>query len=521
MNYDSLSREDLIELHKLETAKSQNWEERFGAVLFELEKLKRLIYGTKSERFIPDDQSLQGTLFDLPAPPPVEEESEKEKIEYERTKAAKAKHPGRNELPAHLPRVDIVLEPEGLTEDMKRIGDEVTETLDYTPASLVVIRTIRPKYVVSTPSDQGTATKAETIVIASLPERPIDKSIAEIRLLIYIVVSKYLDHIPLHRLAKIFKRDKVDLSESTLGGWVTAIANLLKPLYDTMIAELLKSDYIQGDESRIQVMDPTVKGKTHRGYYWVYHAPVIKSVVFQYCTGRGAVHPFKLLKDYSGRLQCDGYTAYGVVDDAVDTIQLAGCWAHVRRKFEEARSNDKVRAEWMLSQIQKMYAVERRAKEQNLTAEERKEMRKELTQPIINDIDTWLNANRPGENPQVLPKSPIGMAINYTLGQWKKLIVFADQGDIEIDNNWVENKIRPLAIGRKNYLFAGSHDAAQRAAIFYSFFATCELNGVNPAEWLEYVLKNIKGYSIQNLKELLPANWAAKRTTKLIDQQQS
>ena len=506
MNYEGLSREELI-------AQNKEQADRIMLLAFELEKIKRLIFGTRSERFVPNADPNQQSLFDLPAAEPAKE-PEKEDINYQRNKLSKLK-PARQALPAHLPRVEVILEPDGLTEGMVCIGEEVTETLEYRAAKLWVRRTIRRKYVVAPKEtalgteeiEAATTQDTPAVLIAPIPERPIDKCIAEASLLAYVIISKYIDHLPLYRLAKIFKREQMPIPDSTIGGWVSAIAKLLETLYQAHVSQVLDNHYIQADESTIPVLDPNTKGKTHRGYYWVYHAPLTKGVLFQYCPGRGAVYPFQLLKNYKGYLQTDGYTAYGVIDKAFDDILLFACWAHARRKFDEAKKNNEALATWALTQIQILYAIERNAKEQNLSHEQRKELRLTESKPILDKIKVWLDENRPDGTNSITPKSPIGQAISYTLNLWERLIRYIDYEDVEIDNNLVENLIRSLALGRKNYLFAGSHDAAQRAAIFYSLFATCELNGVNPYDWLVDVLNRINAHPHKQIAELLPAAW--------------
>lgn len=461
----------------------------------QVSQLLRLINGFKSERFVSAHTAVdQPTLFDLDTPV-VEEQTTKEEISYARTKQ---KHQGRNKLPEHLPVKEVIIEPEQDVEGLVKIGEEVTETLEYTPASLVKRRTIRPKYA----KENG-----EGIVIAELSSRPIEKSIAEASLLAHILVSKYVDHLPLYRQIQMFKRDfGWQASQSTFGDWVSACATLLEPLYNTLKQKILSSNYIQADESPIKVLDKDKIRSTHQGYQWVYHSPEHQLVLFNYRKGRGQTGPKEILKNYQGYLQCDGYKVYDKFG-VQENITLVGCLVHARRKFFDAQDNDPNRAAHALAIFAKIYANEKRIKEQagtNLLLKQ--ELRLKEIAPLIQEIKSWIEK----ESLKVLPKSAIGKAMTYYLNQYQKLQAITLNPKLELDNNLIENAIRPLALGRKNYLFAGSHKAAQNTAILYSFFGSCKINDVNPREWLQYVLENISDYNIQKLEELLPSNFPEK-----------
>jgi hypothetical protein len=295
----------------------------------------------------------------------------------------------------------------------------------------------------------------------------------------------------------------VVIAESTMVGWFKAICKLLEPLYDLHKARFLLSTYIQADETPIKVQSRDVPGATHKGYFWVYFDPVTGTVVFEYCPGRGQVGPMEFLKDFRGSLQTDGYAAYDVFGRDKDIILLA-CFAHARRKFDEAKSNDKEHSEQMLGLIQKLYTIERKAKTLELDFDAIKDLRQKESLPILLEIEAWLKKNLL----ETLPKSAIGGAIAYTLNLWPRLIRYTEDGRYQIDNNLIENSIRPIAIGRKNYLFAGSHEAAQRAAMIYSFVGTCKQLGINPQLWLENVLERLPYFKRNDdLSCLLPANW--------------
>ena len=457
------------------------------------ERLMKLILGFKSERFVPQAPLLnQPTLFDSPEDEPVSEQNNKVTVSYERKRR---KHNGRNKLPEHLPVEEVTIEPVEDTAGLKKIGEEITETLKYTPASLVKKRTIRPKYAKA---------NSEGVLIAPLPERPINKGIAEASLLAHILVNKFVDHLPFYRQIQIFNREYGwEVNKSTLNDWMAACTKLLEPLYEKMLEQILSSGYLQADESPIKVLDSAKKGKAHQGYMWVYYTPVHKIVILNYRKGRGQHGPKEILKNYQGFLQVDGYTVYDKIAKLNPSIELAGCMAHVRRKYFDAKDEHPERAKFVLGLIRDMYLQERELKQANSTPEEKTAYRKKHLKPIMSKWWTWMEA----QSTIVLPKSKLGKALTYTINQWHKIQVIVDNGSLELDNNLIENSIRPLALGRKNYLFAGSHSGAERIAIMYSMLATCKKNDVNPFLWLKDVLTRLPNQSIQNLDELLPTNW--------------
>ena len=469
----------------------------------ELSELKRLIFGQKSERFIADHSSSQMSL-ELGLVDAAQQAVQTEKVSYERKAALKKKnenHPGRNPLPDHLRREIKIIEPDVDTEDLVKIGEEVTETLQLKAAEFFVLREVRPKYLEKKVDSQGQ--EQSIIHIAPQPERPLPKTIAGISLLVQILISKYQDHLPLYRQSKIFARDEVTIARSTLSDWVAAVCDLLDPLYQVLKKEVLKQIYLMADESRMQVLDSSKKGKSHRGFMWVYYAPLIQSVFFDYQKGRGKKHALEMLKDYEGYLQVDGYRIYELLFDQKEQVSLLSCMAHARRYFDKALQNDKERASQGLTLIQELYNIEREAKEQKLTHPQRKQLRQQKALPILDTLKSWALE----EYPKVLPKSAIGKALQYYLQREEKLRRYTLDGRLEIDNNYVENSIRPLALGRKNYLFCGSHNGAQRAALIYSFFGSCEKMGINSKDWLEDVLERIAQHPVNKLGQLLPRNW--------------
>lgn len=462
---------------------------------FELEKLKRMIFGSRSERFVPADPGQLALDIDAEEKPaPVE--PEKEEVTYTRKKKKEGKQQGhaRMPLPDHLPRREEVIEPDEDITGCKQIGDNITEILEYDPGSLYVRKIIRPKYV---------QPREEKIITADMPTLPIPRGNAGSGLLSHIFISKYVDHLPFYRQVKQLKRQGIDMAESTMNDWFRSCCMLLEPLYDATKHIVTQSQYIQGDETPVKVLTSQKKGASHKGYFWVYYSPLEKIVCFDYRKGRGREGPEEFLKDFSGTLQTDGYKVYDSYQKKEDVTLLA-CMAHARRKFDEAKGNDKKRAEHALTEIQKLYKVERSAREQKLSFEARKKLRQKEAADVLEAFERWLN----DQLTEVLPKSAIGVAIQYTLGLWPRLKRYVDDGRYEIDNNMVENNIRPVALGRKNYLFAGSHEGAKRAAMMYSFLGTCQQNNVEPFAWLKDVLSRLPDHNHRELYQLLPPNWS-------------
>jgi transposase len=473
-----------------------------AALRHELDQLKKMIFGSKHERFEPTSgQSSQLTL-DL-AVEAITTSSETEEVTITKTVTKKESkpfiHPGRSPLPASLRREEITLEPTNIPQGSRQIGTEVTEELEYTPGELFVKKYVRPKYVVPQPED----TTSSKIIIAPMPDRPLEKGIAGPGLLAQVVIDKYVDHLPLYRQMQRFDRSGVKISYSTLADWVSRTCTLIAPLYEALKAEILQSNYLHADETTIKVLDSSKKGTTHRGYFWVYNNSPGRLVLFDYQEGRDAEAPKELLADFKGYLQTDGYAVYESYDTK-EGITLLHCMAHARRKFFDAQKNDAERCEHVLGQMQQLYAIERECKERNLSSDQRQIVRMYVAQPILEQLAKWMKE----QYVQVLPKSPIGQALAYSIERWDRLSIYATDGILCIDNNPVENSIRPVAIGRKNYLFCGSHESAKRTAMLYSLLGTCRIQGVNPFNWLKEILDRLPSHSIKNIKELLPHRWA-------------
>lgn len=467
----------------------------FFKLKHELDQLKKLVFGSKHERFVPATSPEQLALeldveTNLTAAPIIEE------VSYTRTKPSSqnSKVPsGRMALPASLPRERVVFEPAEDVTGLKKIGEEITEELEVTEMRFFVRQLVRPKYAKK---------NGEGIIIGTLPSRPIDKGIAGPGLLTTLIIGKFVDHLPIYRQVEIFKRSGITLASSTISDWIEATCRLLEPLYERHRKKILESHYLQVDETPLKVLDKNKKGTTHRGYHWVYHAPEEGLVLFDYREGRGREGPQELLKNFKGYLQTDGYEIYERFAKKEGITHLH-CMAHARRKFDEAISNDSSRASYVLIELQKLYAIEFKIREADMCKEQALSLRKQESVPVLNGLKQYFIENYK----VVVPQSPIGKAISYALQRWDKLCIYTKEALLKIDSNLVENAIRPVAIGRKNYLFAGSHKGAERAAILYSFMATCKKNNIMPNEWLKNVLERLPDHPMNKLDELLPSQW--------------
>jgi transposase len=473
---------------------------KYEALFYEVAQLKKMIFGSRHERFessSPESQLMLGFSVDAIA---TAVETEEVTVTKTITKAAPKPivHPGRSPLPAHLRREETILEPDIIPEGSRKIGEEITEELEYEPGELFVKKYIRPRYALP---QQPQSVKSE-IIIAQMPGRPIDKAIAGPGLLAQIIIDKYADHLPLYRQLQRFERNGVKLSDSTLSGWITSVCQLITPLYTALKLEILKSGYIHVDETTIKVLDNSKKGTTHRGYFWVYNNSPGKMVFFDYQEGRDAGAPAELLADFKGYLQTDGYVVYNDYAQR-EGITLLHCMAHARRNFFEAQKNDAARSTYALEQIQQLYAIERNCKEKDLPAEQKQAIRQQQAVPILEHLGKWMKE----QYVQVVPKSPIGQALAYSIERWPQLGIYTTNGMLCIDNNPVENSIRPVAIGRKNYLFAGSHEGARRSAMLYSLMGTCKMNNVNPFIWLKEILIKLPAYPVNKINDLLPHNY--------------
>src|SRR5690606_21288814 len=354
---------------------------------------KRMQFGQKRERFEGDPNQTELPFEAAPVEVEQQQEEIKEKIEYTRKRP---NHKGRAKLPQHLPVQEIEIHPEGDLADMVCIGKEITEELECEPAKFYIKRYIRYKY---------TPKNGDGVRIGELPERVIERGIPGAGLLAMILTGKYQDHLPLYRQKQIFARENIQIASSTIEGWTKEALIKLEPLYEQLVFDTKTKGYLQTDETPIKVLDSDKKGAAHQGWYWVYHCPLDRTVLFDYNPSRGGHVPKSMLDNFKGYLQTDGYAAYDRYGKKKDIIHLA-CWAHARREFEKALQNDRPRAEKALMMIQKLYKIERRAKEEQLSADRIKELRLEEALPVINEMGKWIFQ----EIKNTLPKSQIGKA---------------------------------------------------------------------------------------------------------------
>lgn len=472
------------------------------ALTLQLNKLQKMLFGSRHERFEVADTNKNVVQLSLDLnieSMATSEVTDIKEIKYIRTKTeviANKPHPGRMALPEHLRRETIVLQPDSDVTGLKKIGEEITEILDYTPGKLFVKKYIRPKYVVPI-SDVR-----DTVISASLPERILEKCMFGEGLMAQILVDKYQDHLPLHRQMQRFAREGVTIAQSTMNSATGRALESLLSLYEAHKKLVMDSRYLHVDETKIRVQDENKKGTTHQGFYWVYHNSKDKIALFDYRPGRGRQGPDKILHAFQGYLQVDGYSVYEEFEKRPG-IKVLNCMAHARRKFVDAEKNDPMRVHHALLLFQKLYETERTIKDEELSGEPLLALRQRESVPILAELKKWMLQ----ELTKVLPGSAIGQAIRYCLPRWEKLSLYTTDAILQIDNNPVENAIRPVAIGRKNYLFAGSHDAAQRAAMVYSLLTTCRMHEINPYQWLKSVFESMHAYTTANIHELLPQYW--------------
>lgn len=466
--------------------------------------LERKMWGAMSEkRRIPDDPNQLKLDFEQLEMTPEEEETARKAIEeitdYKKVtvKEHEKRVPVRQKLPESLPRVEEHIYPDGYKghEDEWVLFDdtETSEHLEFNPAELYVRVTIRHK---------GMRKDTKEILTAPVQNEPIAKSYASASLLTDLMVGKYVDHLPFYRQVQMYKRLGVSIPPSTIESWFHDVADLMRPAYYRLRELVLATDYVQSDETTVPVIN-NEKHQTVKRYLWLVRSVVNNLIFFSYNEGsRGQKVVIQLFKDYQGAIQTDGYAGYNILEKFKGITTLC-CWAHARRYFDRALTHDKARAEHALAQIGMLYDVERMADDQNMDTIQRMELRKRLAYPIIRAFEKWCIC----EQNNVLSKSPIGKAIGYFLNYSRQLVRYTMDGRYLPDNNLIENSVRPVALGRKNYLFCGNHEAAEDAAVIYSLMGCCKAVGVDFKEWMNYFLNHVHEYDndySKDLAELLP-----------------
>jgi transposase len=474
--------------------------EKENALLREkIDALARRLFGVKSEKLDAAQLLLLLQGLDGPGKAP-------EPVGVEAPRRSKVPSPPRSRtprIPEHLPVVEEVLEPEPVKaapEQWRRIGEEVSERLDYEPARFLRRRTVRPKYV-----QRGLLDAVP--IIAPLPDSLLERSLVAPGLLAQIVVAKYCDHLPLYRQESIYwTRHQVWLPRQTLAAWVGLAADWLKPIYEHIRREVLASGYVQVDETPIRYLAPG-HGQTKLGYLWTCHRPR-GDVVFHWQTSRAASCLEKIIPvDFTGTIQCDGYEAYDCfAKGRGEKIVLAGCLAHVRRKFYEARETAPKVAGWILRHLQNLYELEAQLRQARAGPQRRAAERASLSRLVLVRLHRALVRLKAVR--RYLPQSLMGKAINYALNQWPSLQLFLEDGRLEIDNNLVENAIRPTAVGKKNWLFIGEAEAGERSAIIYTVIEACRRRGLDPFTYLREVFTRLPSMTNRQVKDITPEAWA-------------
>jgi len=472
---------------------------KIQALIQEVAYLRRMRYGVKNEAMSAEQRSLfeDDVLQDIAS---VEAE-----LNLPAIPAPPRSRAGRQTLPEHLERIEVRHEPDSCTcsacqSALVKIGEDISEQLDIEPARFFVIRHIRPQYA---------CRQCETITAAAVAPAVIDGSLAAPGLLTWVATSKYLDHLPLYRLEQIAARQQVSLSRSTMSEWIGRMGFALQPLADRLAEILKQQQVLHADETPVKQLDPGA-GKTKRAYLWSYRSNDLDEgppiVVFDYQSSRSGQHARDFLHGWQGSLMVDDYGGYKKMfaADAQFAVTELGCWAHARRKFFDLQvSGAHPQAAEVLRRIAQLYAVEEAARDMSHAA--RAQHRQKNSAPMLTDMHTWLIRLRVA----TADGSGLARAIDYSLHRWPSLIRYAQTGNLPIDNNPVENAIRPIAIGKKNWLFAGSERAGKRAAAIQSLFATAKLNGIEPSAWLKDTLEKLPVWTMRRIDELLPIKPAA------------
>lgn len=488
-----LLQQQEIEKHKQEAI---SYKERYIRLLeeFKLEKSRK--FSTSSEKNI-----LQSDLFDEPGIQLTGELKDQLDDSIEVQSYTRKKHPVRRPIPKDIPREIIIhdiSEAEKICHcgvSLVKIGEEISEQIKYIPAQLSAIQYVRPKYACK-PCQ-------ENVKIAPMPSLLLPKSIASPELVAYTIIAKYCDHIPLYRQEAIWERLGIDMPRSSLCGWILKVSELCEPLIKLMQKQIITGDYVQADETTVQVLDEVGRDNKTKSYMWCYRGGGEKPiVVYEYQPTRGGYHAEEFLNGFKGYLQSDAYSGYNFADKHEEIVKI-GCMAHARRKFADivkiTKSNGL--AHEAIKFFRAIYKIEKEANENNLSCEKRFNLRNEKAKPILEAFKIWLDT--------YLTKTPmqskIHDAIRYTLSNWEYLTNYLKDGRIEIDNNLIENAIRPFALGRKNWLFNGSPSGAKAGAIFYSLIETCKANQIEPYKYFSMMLQHIRQCkNDDNYHKLLP-----------------
>ena len=498
---NSLSKENTILLMEKTALQEQR-----DILLADLDNLRRQIFGMRSDKQVKLAIAGQLDLFNLNAPASLVKqigEDLQEDIKKEQEKAVRSKkQPKRLLLPDHLERKDIIIDPSEDLSGYKVIGSESCEVLVVEPMKMWVKRIIRRKWALKDSMD----IEQKGVLIAPAPSRTVKRGLFDESVLAFLLVSKYTYHLPLYRIKQMFAHHGVPVSSSTLSDNVATAIRSLEPIYRALMRETLGAKYLQSDETTYKVLRSGTKGKCHQGYMWAFHSPSDKLLFFQYCEDRKHIHPQKILENFQGVLQSDKYVGYSTALKDNPRINHLFCLAHLRRKFDESASNDLERAKIAIDLIGKIYSIDKAIREDQSVKSEADVVRlkNQKIRPLMQEMEKWMCE----EYPKVLPKSPIGKALAYGLNIWEGMNVYLLHGDLLLDNNKIENAMRPIALSRKNSLFSGTHQTAQDAAMIFSLFETCKRNQVDTQDWLTDVLYKINDPTFQGkYSDLMPHRW--------------
>ncbi len=484
-----------------ETIESQ--QQLIDKLRHELDLFKRYIFGRRRERFVDDPR--QGKLFEIDEEltGPAELADQEDDPAESSPKHSRGGH-GRRPLPDFLPREEVIHE---LNKGERKcpccgtlrikVSEEISEQLEFQPASLFVVRHVR--YIYTCQEDACEA----NMTTAPKPPQPIEKGLPGPGLLSFVITSKLADHLPLNRQEDILTRNGIHIHRSTLGGWMAASAELVTPLYELMVQQTLASKVLGTDDTKAPFLDPPLE-HTRTGYFWAYFGDESHPfVVYDFTVNHSRAGPEKFLQGFEGYLQGDAYSGYlEIAKQSKGVIRHVGCWSHARRYFDRARETAPTRAvHEALAYIQRLYDVEDEAAE--LSSEARLSLRREKSVPLLDAFDTWLKA----AEQTALPKSPLGEAISYALNQWESLRLYTTDGDIPIDNNRVERALRAQVLGRLNWKFLGSETGGHTAAVLYSLVSSCKRLRIDPFAYLQDVLTRLPSASDTELEELLPDRW--------------
>jgi transposase len=492
-----LSREALVERVRELEAQLREMQEKLAEAQAFIAELQRQLFGPKAEKLSSEqEKQLEQLASDIREearkPPPLVQQ-----VLEEEQRAQRRPHP-RHPLPVALETETVILEPEskicpGCGAEQQRIGEEVSEEFDLIPAKLIRRRTVRPKYACRC-GEAGVA-------IAPLPPRLIPQSKLGLGLAVHIVLARYDDHLSFYSLERTFReRHAVEIPRQQMVQWIEHIAQWLRPIYDAMWAEMKAGGYLQIDETPVKVLDPEVQGKAAQGYLWFFSLPR-GDVILEFSRSRGQQVPRRRLEDFQGTIQTDAYQVYKALERKNSAVQRIGCLAHARRRYYQALKESVSEAVWFIVQIRQLYRLEDQIR--SLPPAERFPIRHEQATPI------WEAMKKKAEEwqPKLLPKSTLGQAVNYFLNEYDALVGYLKDGHFEIDNNLVENDIRPATVGRKRWLFIGHPDAGWRSAVIYSILGSCRRRGLNPHEYLTDVLGRLPSTKIHQIHELLPGRW--------------